>query len=246
MPLLVILSLVVQFYCLVHVIRTGRPYWWILIIMLGSFLGAGVYLVTQVLPELRDNPTARRTARQVRRALDPEREKRRIAQELEVADTVQNRMRLAGECLALGDILNAEELYQSCLKGPHATDPYLMLGLAQAQFARGDAAATRRTLESLMAANPDFRSSDGHLLYARALEGVGDLDGAVHEYEALVEGYAGEEARARYALLLKRMDRPVDAQEMFKKVLARAKVAPAYYRKVQREWIELAKEQLRA
>jgi hypothetical protein len=119
-----------------------------------------------------------------------------------------------------------------------------MLGLARAQFGRGDAAATRKTLEALIAANPDYRSSEGHLLYARALEGVGELDRALGEYRTLAEGYPGEEGRARYALLLKRLNRPVEAQTVFKQMLARAKIAPRYYQRDQREWIELAREQL--
>jgi hypothetical protein len=244
MSILIVAALALQLFCLVHMVRTGRPYWWGLVIFLGSVLGSLVYVITQVIPDLSHEPAARRAVQSVKRALDPEREKKRIAAELEVADTVQNRVRLAAECLALGDVLNAEELYQSCLKGPHATDPYIMLGLAQAQFARGDGAAARRTLEALIAANPDFKSSDGHLLYARALEAVGETAAALHEYENLVEGFPGEEARARYALLLKRVDRPVDAQAVFKLILARARVAPKYYQRAQREWLELAKEQL--
>jgi hypothetical protein len=244
MPLIFILSVALQFFCLVHMVRTGRPYWWLWVILIGSFLGCAVYVFTQVLPELRQSPQARRAVREIKRAIDPEREKKRIAAELEVADTVQNRLRLASECLALGDILNAEELYESCLKGPHATEPDIMLGLARAQFARGDAAAARKTLEALIAANPQYRSPDGHLLYARSLEGVGDLERALLEYQVLATGYPGEEGRARYALLLKRLNRLAEAQVVFKQMLARAKVAPRYYQREQREWIELAREQV--
>jgi hypothetical protein len=242
----VVLMLALQFFCLVHMVRTGRPYWWIWVILIGSFLGSAVYVFTQVLPDLRHDPRARRAVRGIQRAIDPERERKRIEAELEVADTVQNRLRLASECLALGDVLNAEELYQSCLKGPHATEPDIMLGLARAQFGRGDATAARKTLEALIAANPDYRSAEGHLLYARALEGAGDLERALLEYQVLAGGYPGEEGRARYALLLKRLNRLPEAQTVFKQMLARAKVAPRYYLREQREWIELAKEQLGA
>ena len=246
MSVLLVLSVALQFFCLVHMVRSGRPYWWLWVILIGSFLGCAVYVFTQVLPDMRQSPTARRAVREIKRAIDPEREKKRIAAELEVADTVQNRLRLANECLQLGDLLNAEDLFQSCLKGPHANEPDIMLGLARAQFGRGDAAAAKKTLDALIAANPGYRSSEGHLLYARALEGVGDLDEALLEYQVLADGYPGEEGRARYALLLKRRNRLTEAQAVFKQVLARAKVAPRYYQREQREWIELAREQLSA
>lgn len=246
MPYILGLSVLLQIGCMIHVIRTGRPHWWIWLLIIGSYLVVAVYFITQILPDLGSSPAARRAVRNVQRAIDPEREKKRIAAQLEVADTVQNRLRLAEECLNLGDVLNAEELFASCLKGPHATDPDIMLGLARAQFGRGDAAATKKTLDDLIAANPEFKSQDGHLLYARSLEALGQFDRALQEYSVLAEGYPGEEARARYGLLLKRQGMLVESRQMFEKVLARAKVAPRYYQKTQREWIELAREQLEA
>jgi hypothetical protein len=73
---------------------------------------------------------------------------------------------------------------------------------------------------------------------------VGDLERALLEYQVLATGYPGEEGRARYALLLKRLNRLPEAQSVFKQMLARAKVAPRYYQREQREWIELAREQV--
>src|SRR5690606_38484897 len=97
MPLLVIASIALQFFCIVHMIRSGRPYWWAFIIIIGSFLGSAVYIVTQVLPDLRYSYGAQRAVRRVKRAIDPQRERRRIEAELAVADTVTNRLRLARE-----------------------------------------------------------------------------------------------------------------------------------------------------
>jgi hypothetical protein len=243
MPLLFGLSIVLQFACLVHMVRTGRPYWWIWVIMIGSYLGVAVYVFTQVLPDLQASPGARRAVNQVRKAIDPERERKRISAQLAVADTIENRSRLAAESLALGDFTNAEELYASCLKGPHKTDAHLMLGLAQAQFGRADHAAAKASLEGLIAANPEFRSSDGHLMYACCLEALGDTQGALNEFAILADSYPGEEGRARYAQLLQRSGRESEAQTVYAGMLARAKVAPRYYQRDNREWIELARAQ---
>lgn len=244
MPILVALSVILQFCCLVHMVRSGRPYWWIWVILIGSYLGVAVYIVTQVLPELRNDPRARRAARNVVRAIDPARERKRIEAQLAVADTVQNRLHLAHECLALGDPVNAEELFASCLKGPHATDPDILLALAQAQFARGDAAAARKSLDTLIAANPDFQSSDGHLLYARALEALGETDAALHEYETLARSYPGEEARYRYADLLLRQSRYADARAVLDDMMRRERAAPSYYKRKEKDWLAQARTAL--
>ena len=244
MPILLVASIALQFFCLYHMVRSGRPYWWAFIIIIGSFLGSAVYIATQVLPELRRSPAARRALSQVQRAIDPERERRRIEAELAVADTVANRLRLARECLALGDPFNAERLFASCLTGLHANEPDILLGVAHAQELRGDHAAVRATIDRLIAANPDYHSHDGHLMYAKAIEGCGDLSAAAEEYAELAVGYPGEEARVRYGQLLLRLDRRAEAMDWFRQTVARAKVAPRHYRDSNRAWIQVAEQAL--
>lgn len=246
MPILIFASLALQFVCLVHMVRSGRPYWWIWVIMIGSYLGVAVYIVTQMLPDLRNDPRSRSLARQVVHSIDPERQRRRIALELEAADTVENRRRLAEESLRLGDYANAAELYGSVLKGLYATDPLFLLGLAQAQAGLREYEQARDTLDALIRANPDFKSADGHFLYARCLEELGDTPRALEEYAALSTSYPGEEARLRYGLLLKKLERFADARQVFNDMLKRAKVAPAYYRRKEKAHLDAAKRELAA
>lgn len=87
-------------------------------------------------------------------------------------------------------------------RGLYVHDANLMLGLARAQFGSNAAAAARATLEELYRENPDFRSPEGQLLYARALEGEGAVQKALEQYRALANSYPGAEAAVRYAQLL--------------------------------------------
>ena len=200
MPLIV-LSVLLQIACCVHVVRSGRPHYWIYIVIIGSFLGVAVYFFAEVLPNLHRDPVARRVAQNVRQKVDPEHGKRRAARQLDIADTLENRRRLAEQSMGSGDYQQALELYRNSLSGMYKTDPTLMLGLAQAQFALELPVEARATLEALIAANPTYRSSDGHLLYARAVEASGDLEKALEEYEAVVQGVPGRgSARALRAV----------------------------------------------
>lgn len=241
-PLLV-LSILLQIGCIVHVVRTGRPTFWIFLLIAGSYIAIAAYLLAEVLPDMRNSRTANRAIRNAQDRIDPERRKRQASRQLDVADTVENRRRLAEESLASGDYQQAAELYRSGLKGLYQTDPDLMLGLAKAQFALSQPDEAKRTLDALIAANPKFRSSEGHLLYARSIEAMGDTAAAQHEYEALIQGFTGEEARVRYGLLLKRDGQVAKASEIFAEVLKRARLAPKYYQREQREWIEIAKRE---
>lgn len=244
MPLILLLSVAIQIGCAVHVVRTGRPYFWLFIILFFSLIGCAVYLITQVVPELGNNRGLRKAADKARRTLDPERERRRIQSQLQLADTLQNRLALAHESAAMGDSANAAELFQSCLRGMYENDSGIMLELAQAQFASNDFVATRTTLEALIAANPKFRSAIGHLLYARTLEALGDTEAALKEYAALDTSYPGEEARVRHALLLKQIGREAEARQVWQQVLLRSQASPKFYQRNEKNWIEQAKREL--
>lgn len=245
MPIL-ILSIVLQVACCVHVVRTGRPMYWILILLMFSYIAVLIYFIAEILPDLRNGRGSRKVVRKVRNALDPERDKRRAEQNLQLSDTQANRRELAAESLRHGDYGRAAELYQGALKGLYATDPELMLGLARAQYGMKRPQEAKATLDALIAANPTYRSKEGHLLYAKSVEETGDVAAALEEYAAVVQGYPGEEARLRYGLLLKRSGDKARAAELFKEILDRSAVAPKYYQREQRDWIETARQELSA
>jgi hypothetical protein len=115
-----------------------------------------------------------------------------------------------------------------------------MLGIARAQFEKGDATATRSTLDDLIRVNPDFRSQEGHLLYARALESEGNVAKALEEYKALAPGYPGAEAAVRYAQLLKSQGQRDESRKIAREVVDQARIAPAHYRRAQKFWLDQA------
>jgi len=111
--------------------------------------------------------------------------------------------------------------------------------------ADGCGGAARATLDEAIQRNPNFRSPEGHLLYARALEDSGRTDEALAEYQAVASYYAGAEARVRYGLLLDKAGRQAEAKTVLTEVLAQLKRAPKYVRRAQAEWIALAEKALR-
>ncbi len=239
---LLIVTWVVQLLLIVHVLRTGRPYYWVLILLIAPGIGAAAYLIAEMLPELQANYTARKTLRRVKRTLNPGGELRQRQLEHKLSGSVDAARHLAAELIENGRYSEAITHYRTALTGLYENDPDLMLGLATAQFGDGDAEGCRKTLDDLKEHNPDYRSADGHLLYARALEALDDLDGALEEYEALAGYYPGAEARVRYAQLLERMDKPELAGQEYAQLLAAAELAPKHFRKAQKKWLTEAKE----
>lgn len=244
MPFVFLLSIALQVACAVHVVRSGRPLYWIWLIIIGSYLAVGVYMLVAVIPDLRHDPRGRKAAHKALHAIDPQRRRRELERQLELSNTVENRRRLAEESLRLGDYGNAQDLYQSLLSGMYATEPDFMLGLAQSQAGQENHAAARQTLEALIKANPGYRSSEGHLLYARCLEELGETDAALDEYRVLADSYPGEEGRFRYGHLLAKAQRQAEAREVFQSQIKRASLMPGYYRRKEQPWLKAAKLEL--
>lgn len=239
MPILAALTLAIQVGFAIHCVKTGRDRQWLYFIIFVPLIGGLAYFFTQVLPDLQDSSTVRQAVGSLAKAVDPHGELRRRKEELEVSDNIDNRLRLADECMEVGFHEEAQELFQSCLTAHHADDPDILLRVAEAQFAQDRYADVRQTLETIVERNPDYQSTSGHLLYARTLEALDDA-GAAAEYEVLLATFPGEEARVRYAQLLERLGDSERADELYKETVVRARRAPKYYRRAQKSWIDIA------
>jgi hypothetical protein len=242
--LIFILTLAVQAALIVHVIRTGRNTLWIWAIALLPAAGSLAYVVVEILPGIFGGAAARRTRAGMQRLIDPDRDLRQAAAAAEFSGNLDARRRLAEQLFERGQFAQAVAVYQGGLKGIFEHDPTLLLGLARAQFAADDFAGSRATMERLIGNNPDFKSADGQLLYARTLEAQDALDAAEREYAAVAPAYPGAEARLRYALLLKRRGQLDHARQILNDLLDGAKLAPPHYRKAQAEWLERARREL--
>ena len=246
MSLAFLISLAIQALLIIHCIRTGRNALWIWAIALLPLAGPLAYLLIELLPGLFASRGTRRAMHGVRKALDPEQDLRRYQDEARVVGDVASRQRYAEELLRQGRSQEATAVYRQALTGLYEHDPDLMLGLARAQFAGAAFAEARATLDALIAHNPAYRSPDGHLLYARALEGEGNRDKALQEYAAVSKYYAGAEASLRYAQLLRASGQTEQARRVLTELLDHARLAPRHYRKMQQEWLAGAARELAA
>jgi len=242
--LFLILSILAQAGLIVHVIKTGRNQLWIWVLLFLPLAGGVAYVAVEILPELFRSRTAQRASRGFKRAMDPGANLRRYESEVRVAGNVASRQRYAEELIRHERYDEAIQQYREALSGLYEHDPNLMLGLAQAQFGKGDAAAARATLDELIRLNPGFRSPAGHLLYARALAAEDNIPKALEEYRVLAPSYPGAEAAVRYAQLLDAQGQREAAQQVARELLERARIAPGHYRRAQREWLEAAQRLL--
>lgn len=231
---------------IVHCMKTGRNTIWIWVLLMLPGIGGLAYIAAEILPAAFGSRTAKRTVRGVRKALDPQQDLRRFEAAARVQGGVAAQQRYAEELVKQNRAGDAVDVYRQALKGLYEHDPGLMLGMARAQFAAQRPADARQTLDDLIAHNPDYKSQDGHLLYARALDAEGNTGKALDEYRVLAGYYAGAEAAVRYAQLLRREGQRDEARRVLRDLLEHAQHAPGHYRRTQSEWLSAAERELAA
>jgi hypothetical protein len=223
MPIIGAVVLLIQFCFAYHALKTGRPYWWIFVIMAFPVAGCIIYYLVEVFPGSREHRSANRAARKLAQVLQPDADLKKRVEELEICGSVDNKLALAAECMNQQMSPEAARLYESCLNGVYASDGAILFGLAKALVESGDWGKARAAVARLKSNAPKFRPLEAQLLEARILEGRGENDAALSAYRALVPAFVGLEARYRYGSFLLRLGRHDAAIEVFNDLVQHAK-----------------------
>jgi len=238
------LTYFIQILLIIHVLKTGRDRYWIWLLLFLPLIGGIAYLVVEIIPEFSSGITGQRTRRGVRNLIDPGADIRALAAAWEQSSNADNGRHYAQALLAAKRAAEAEDILDQVLDGFFKTDPALMLLKAQAQFDQEQWGPSLATLEDLQKHNPDLRSAEGHLLYARSLEHTGRSDEAIKEYRAVAGYYPGAQARFLLGLALKNSGQEDEAAEEFRNMIRDAELAPAHFRKNEKNWLDLAGREL--
>lgn len=235
--------LAIQVAFIIHAFKTGRPIYWVLLLFFLPGISCVFYFILEILPEMRRSAKVQQIGADLARVANPGAEVKRAKQALEIADTLQNRQALAQAYASSGSYAEAIELYERCRK-MRRDDPQILFELGEARFHVGDFVAAAELLDRLTEVDPHHKTHEREMLQAQLLEATGQRDEALAAYENLVRTFPGEAARCRFALLLQETGDDERARELFEEVVAKARRAPKYYQKAQRDWIQLAKKNL--
>ncbi len=238
MPILGIgLHVIIALFFAIHAMKTHQDKYWLMILFAFPLFGSLIYGVTIWLPDARNTRQGRTIEYALVNVLDPSRELRQAQEAIDIASTPDNRIRLAQALVNAKRPSEAIPQYQSVLNGIYANDPKIQTHLARAFLEAGNAREAKELLDLIISQNPNFKSPDGHLLYARALSALNERKLAREEYEVLVGYYVGLEARARYVETLLQWDDPFRANAILEESLKIAKRMPRSARQINQEWI---------
>jgi hypothetical protein len=245
MPLIGLIHLALAAYFGVHAVRTGRPYWWLFVLLSFPMLGSMIYFFAEYLPGMRNTRGGLKAARAINNIVDPNRELREAMQEFDRTPTAYNRARLAEALLAKGQTDAAIEHYQQAASGPYARDAAFLRGLGGALLRGGRFGEAVATFARLFEAHPDQRSGGAALMHAEALAGAGRPE-ARQAFDAVVASNASIEAQSKYGLFLLQRGDTAAARAALELALKDAQRGHHHSREMNREWIDKAAVALKA
>ncbi len=221
-----------QAVAIVHFVRRRPDTYWLWIILLGGGLGALVYIVAEVMPDvglLRGSLNAFPRRRRIRE----------LEQIIIDNPAVGNLEELADLCLDEGQFSRARQLYDQVIaRRTDSVDPFYRRGLAE--LAMDDIPAALADIERVVASEPkyDFYRAIGLLghVYARA----GQPDRAEATFKQATDISTLSETYYNYASFLADQQQFAEARAWAERLLAKKLTMPRYLRRRERPWFRRA------
>jgi len=231
-----------QLALIIHVYRTGRPYWWIWVLFAVPGIGGLAYVVVEILPDFRSSST-----RGLGYSLKPR--KWRIADlrgVLEESETINNRLDLAEELFAAGEISAAHEVAAECLNGFFKDDPRTMTDVAKYKLALKKFAEAYALLENVDTKRNIMLAIEREVLRGDCLLGLERYDEAESAYRGVAGRYIGEAPRMGLAAVYEQTGRLEDAIVLWKDIRTKFRRASPAWRRTERKWYKIATAKLKA
>lgn len=225
-------GLILQVIAIVHFIRRRPENFWIWIIIFFGGLGATVYILMEMVPDLG-------LAHQSFKGIS--RRKRIRMLEAMVLDNPS-----AGNYEELGDLLLEEKQYaraRECFDRAlsvrtDSVDPFYRRGIAS--FELGDYAPAAADFERVVKSEPKYDYSRAQLFLARALAASGRPEEAAKAFERVLQSSSSTEALCAAAEFFAAQHRNAEAKELLDRVLARRATMPSYQKRRERPWLRRA------
>lgn len=225
-------GLILQAIALIHFARRRPESFWLFVIIFLGGLGAAVYIVVEVVPDLG----------LLRASLDRFSRRRRIA----TLEAVVRENSAVGNLEELADLLleerqfaRARDLYDQVITPrTDALDPFYRRGIAALELKDPQAAVA--DFERVVAKDPkyDFHRAIGLLAHTYAL--TGQPDKADTAFQAALDKSTLSETQLNYATFLAAQGRHDEARAMAQKMLDRKHSIPRYLQRRERPWFRKA------
>ena len=229
---------VLQLALIIHVYKTGRPFWWIYVLFIAPAIGGIAYLLIELLPDWRVSRGTMWKPRALRI--------RKLREDLEETDIVKTRLALADELLAAGETAEALKTADAALAGIFKDDPHTLASVARIRIEAGKPREALEALSRINTKNDKMLDLDVTVMRGRALFATGKHREAQELMESVQMRYSGEEPRYFLALSLKATGKKDEARQLLEDIVKKFRRAGRGWRRSERHWFRLATAELKA
>lgn len=225
-------GIVLQALAILHFVRRRPEPFWLWVIIIGGGLGAFVYIIAEVIPDL----GLLRGSFQV----FPRRKRIRFL-EAAILDnpSIGNFEELGDLYLEDGQFTKARQSYDRVISPrTDSPDPYYRRALSA--MALGDFTSAIDDLAQVVAMDPKYDYHRAAGLLAHALGKVGRNDEAEARFVDVTQTSTLSETQYNYASFLAGTGRAAEAREWAQRILAKKPTMPAYMRRRERPWFRKA------
>lgn len=228
----------VQLGLVIHVLKTGRPYYWVWLLFMAPAIGGLAYAFIELVPDLRSNGGSFSWKPRSLRIRD-------LRSELEETDTVKLRLALAAELLAAKQPADACRTAEESLTGVWRDDPHTLAKVARYRLEAGKTAEALDALDKVNVSRDRMLAADVALLRGRALVAAGRHAEAQSALRTIADTYIGEEPRYFLAISLDQSGQRAEAREIWTDIRKRFRRAARNWRRAEKRWFKLAGEKLK-
>lgn len=228
---------ILQILAILHFVKRRPDGYWFYIIFFGGFLGAGAYIVAEVLPDLG-------LLRGVVQSFG--RRSRIQTVETQILDnpSAANYEELGELYKDQKEFAKAREAFSKAIEA-RSDSVYTFYYRAQASLGLQDLVAAIPDLERVVASDVKFDYYRAAGLLADAYARTGQPERATPLFEQVTQISTTPETLYNYACFLKSQGRKEEAREWAQKLLAKKRTLPRYMQRVERPWLRKGKTLLK-
>ncbi|MBU2941019.1 DUF4071 domain-containing protein [Lacinutrix sp. C3R15] len=207
-----------QAFCIYHLVKNRRAYYWVFLIIFLPLIGCAIYLITQVY----NKKDAEKVSEEIVTILNPTKKIKDLEKKLEFVETFQNHVNLADAYYEIGDYKNAIKQYEAVLDKDHQHDFYVISSLIKSYSKTEDFNVVVRYAKQIEN-QPEFKKSKIQFLYGLALEKIGQDQEAEAQLKAIDVRYSNYQERLVLAKFLKAKNKTEQAKDILNEIFAESK-----------------------
>lgn len=226
-------GLILQVIALVHFFRRRPEWYWLWIIFIGGALGALVYVIAEMIPDLG----------LLRGTMQGYQRKTRIQQvEAMVVDnpSVANLEELGELYFDQKNYSRARDFFNRAI-ATRADSEHTFYRRGLCSLYLGDPNATINDIEPIIKADPKFDYWNGAASLASAYAQVGRVDEADALYRKVIDNSTTPQNLYNYAAFLAAQKRPADARATLDQLMQKKHTLPRYMQRIERPWFRKGK-----